>query len=387
VIADREKLSAVIENLVINAIKFTPEGGRITVGAARSQATGRSTAEIRVTDTGIGIPDDQVGRIFNRFHQVDGSSTRRFGGVGLGLAIVKSILEAHGSTITVESKPGKGTAFRFALPVVEKSEPKAVEDRSRERGEPALVLVVHDDADQARTIRGFLEAEGLVVLAAAAAASAATLALERHPDLILLDPALPDRAGLERTLKATPATSRIPLLVLSAAGDTRRKLTLGASESLTKPADGQAVVSAVSRLLAGVAEREPTVLVVADDPAGAALIRDTLRAEGFHTLIAHGAAPAIEAIAGKRPDLIVLDLMMPEMAGFQVLESLGRDPANATIPMLLLTARAESADGERRVAAAPRRSTTTPVDAGSLLAEVRRHLGIREREGARRAIL
>jgi CheY-like chemotaxis protein len=340
-----------------------------------------------VTDTGIGIPDDQVGRIFNRFHQVDGSSTRRFGGVGLGLAIVKSILEAHGSTITVESKPGKGTAFRFALPVVDKSEPKAVEDRSRERGEPALVLVVHDDADQARTIRGFLEAEGLVVLAAAAAASAATLALERHPDLILLDPALPDRAGLERTLKATPATSRIPLLVLSAAGDTRRKLTLGASESLTKPADGQAVVSAVSRLLAGVAEREPTVLVVADDPAGAALIRDTLRAEGFHTLIAHGAAPAIEAIAGKRPDLIVLDLMMPEMAGFQVLESLGRDPANATIPMLLLTARAESADGERRVAAAPRRSTTTPVDAGSLLAEVRRHLGIREREGARRAIL
>ena len=137
VIADREKLSAVIENLVINAIKFTPESGRITVGGARARNAGRPTVEIRVADTGIGIPGDQLGRIFNRFHQVDGSSTRRFGGVGLGLAIVKSILEAHGSSIAVESKPGNGTTFRFALPLVEKGEPKA-DDKSRERADGAV---------------------------------------------------------------------------------------------------------------------------------------------------------------------------------------------------------------------------------------------------------
>ena len=116
VIADREKLSAVLENLVINAIKFTPEGGPHHRVRGAGPGAARPTAEIRVADTGIGIPRDQIGKIFNRFHQVDGSTTRRFGGVGLGLAIVKSILEAHGATIKVESKPGKGTVFRFALP-------------------------------------------------------------------------------------------------------------------------------------------------------------------------------------------------------------------------------------------------------------------------------
>jgi two-component system NtrC family sensor kinase len=138
VIADREKLSAVLENLVINAIKFTPEGGRITVSAARSPG-GRPGAEITVADTGIGIPPDQLARIFNRFHQVDTSSTRRFGGVGLGLAIVKSIVEAHDSTIEVESKEGKGTVFRFRLPLVDRAE--AAPPASRAEGRPGEGLV------------------------------------------------------------------------------------------------------------------------------------------------------------------------------------------------------------------------------------------------------
>jgi signal transduction histidine kinase len=126
VIADREKLSAVLENLVINAIKFTPEGGRITISAQRSAAAPRPSVEIAVADTGIGIPRDQLARIFNRFHQVDSSSTRRFGGVGLGLAIVKSIVEAHESTIDVDSQEDKGTVFRFRLPLVERPEAATV---------------------------------------------------------------------------------------------------------------------------------------------------------------------------------------------------------------------------------------------------------------------
>jgi signal transduction histidine kinase/DNA-binding response OmpR family regulator len=363
VIADREKLSAVLENLVINAIKFTPDGGRITLGASRAQGGARSSAEIRVADTGIGIPDDQIGRIFNRFHQVDGSSTRRFGGVGLGLAIVKSILEAHGSTITVESKPGKGTTFRFALPVVEKTEAKALEEKSRDRADhPGLVLVVDDDPEVVRTVRGYLETEGLLVITAASAASGATLAAQRHPDLILLDLMLPERAVLDLALKTDSTTSRIPVMILSTAGDPPRGLTKGASENLAKPVERQAVVSAE-------------------------LIRDTLHGEGFRTQVAHDARQAIEAIAQKRPDLIVLDLMMPDMSGFEVLEALGRDPATATIPVLVLTARADPPDAERRVAMGERRATNKPFDVGALIAEVRRHLGGREREGARRAVL
>jgi DNA-binding response OmpR family regulator len=143
----------------------------------------------------------------------------------------------------------------------------------------------------------------------------------------------------------------------------------------------------VARLLDGVAEREPTVLVVDGEPDGAELIRDTLHAEGFRTLVAHHARQAIESIARKRPDLIVLDLMMPDRSGFEVLEALGRDPATATIPVLVLTARGDAPDAERRVAPGPRRSMNKPFDVGTLIAEVRRHLGGREREGARRAIL
>jgi signal transduction histidine kinase/CheY-like chemotaxis protein len=386
VIADREKLSAVLENLVINAIKFTPEGGRITVGAARGQGAARSTADIRVADTGIGIADDQVGRIFNRFHQVDGSSTRRFGGVGLGLAIVKSILEAHGSTITVESKPGKGAVFRFALPVVEKSELKVADEKARERSEAGLVLVVDDDPDMVRTVRGYLEGEGLVVVAAATAASAAALAADRRPDLIMVDLMLPDRAGLERALKTDPATACIPVLTLSASAQTLIERTPRASASLTKPVDHREVVRAVARLLEGVAEREPTVLVVDADPAAAGLTCDALGAEGFRTLVAHDRRQALESVAGKRPDLVVLDLLMPEMAGFEVLEALARDAATATIPLVVLTARGDSEEHDRRVATGPRRTMTMPLDVGALIAEVRRHLGGREREGRRAAL-
>jgi len=122
VIADRDRLSQVLENLVINAIKFTPEGGHVTIAAKRSRSSGRPEAQIWLRDTGIGIPATEVTKVFSRFHQVDGTSTRRFGGVGLGLAIVKSILDAHGSSITVESEEGRGTAFRFALPTLDRSE-------------------------------------------------------------------------------------------------------------------------------------------------------------------------------------------------------------------------------------------------------------------------
>jgi signal transduction histidine kinase len=143
VIADREKLSAVLENLIINALKFTPAGGRITVSASRAGSAGRPSARIRVSDTGVGIAPDQIAKIFNRFHQVDTSTTRRFGGVGLGLAIVKSILEAHGTSVAVESEVGRGTTFAFVLPVLDRAEAPA---RGRETAEEAA-LVADDERE------------------------------------------------------------------------------------------------------------------------------------------------------------------------------------------------------------------------------------------------
>lgn len=141
VIGDRDKISQVLENLVVNALKFTSEGGCITISAGREPRATRPMAHIVVADTGIGIPADQLGKIFNRFHQVDGSTTRRFGGVGLGLAIVKSILDAHGTSIRVESEEGRGTRFRFSLALLERAEaqPRESSEHAREEGGRASV--------------------------------------------------------------------------------------------------------------------------------------------------------------------------------------------------------------------------------------------------------
>jgi signal transduction histidine kinase len=125
VIADRDRLAQVLENLLINAIKFTPVGGAIGVSAVRVLERNKPEVELAVRDSGIGIPAAEVGRIFNRFHQVDGSSTRRYGGVGLGLAIVKGILDAHGAPIHVDSVEGQGSVFRFRLPAYERDESRA----------------------------------------------------------------------------------------------------------------------------------------------------------------------------------------------------------------------------------------------------------------------
>jgi signal transduction histidine kinase/CheY-like chemotaxis protein len=216
-IADREKLSAVIENLVINAIKFTPEGGSITVSAGRVPGAERPTAEIRVSDSGIGIPKDQIGKIFNRFHQVDGTTTRRFGGVGLGLAIVKSILDAHGAAIHVESEEGRGTVFNFRLPLLERPEGVSEPPPPRERSDEGLVLVVDDDDELARRVSADLTQDGLSVIATASASEGAALAAARRPDVIVLDLLLPDRSGVDllATLKRDPATRHIPVLTLS----------------------------------------------------------------------------------------------------------------------------------------------------------------------------
>jgi signal transduction histidine kinase/DNA-binding response OmpR family regulator len=392
VIADRDKLSQVIENLVINAIKFTPEGGRITISAARSQVGGRTLAELRVADTGIGIPEGQVGKIFNRFHQVDGSTTRRFGGVGLGLAIVKSILDAHSANIEVDSEVGRGTAFKFRLPLQERgaeaAAPAAGSDR-RKHADEGLILVVDDDAEMVRLTKAGLEREGFAVVTAASAQEGATMATRRRPDLILLDLLLPDRSGLEllQSLKADPATRKIPVLVVSIVRDTVKALSLGAAECLSKPVDAAEIVPLARRLLEG-APDDATVLVVDDEADTVDFIRDTLKAEGFRVLVAHDGRQALELLRRRRPDLVLLDIMMPELSGFEVLEALAGDPQTAGIPVVVLTARGDDADAQRSLALGARRYMSKPFQVRDLIAEVQRQVGTRgaDEKGGRAAL-
>jgi signal transduction histidine kinase/DNA-binding response OmpR family regulator len=383
VIADREKLSQVLENLVINALKFTPEGGRITVSGARAD-TGRASADIRVTDTGIGIPESQIGKIFNRFHQVDGSTTRRFGGVGLGLAIVKSILDAHGAAISVESEVGRGTTFRFTLPLLEKgADASGREDLPvATHVDEGLVLVVDDDLELLRLTKSQLEREGFSVLTATTGEDGIKQAARRHPDVILLDLLLPDKSGLDvlHVLKGEPGTRDIPVLVVSVASDGIRSLSLGASEWLRKPVDSKALVGTVRRLLDGSTGDAPTVLVVDDETDTLDFLRDTLRSEGFRVVAAHDGRQALEALAKTRPDLVLLDIMMPELSGFEVLEALAQHPDTANIPVVVLTARADDVDAQRGLALGARKYMSKPFDVQALIAEVQRQVGARTAE-------
>ncbi len=382
VIADREKLSQVLENLVINALKFTPEGGKITVSGARAGA-GRPSADIRVTDTGIGIPESQIGKIFNRFHQVDGSTTRRFGGVGLGLAIVKSILDAHGAAISVESEVGRGTTFRFTLPLLEKgAEASGREDAVATHVDEGLVLVVDDDLELLRITKAQLEREGFSVLTATTGEDGIKQAARRRPDVILLDLLLPDKSGLDvlHVLKGEPGTRDIPVLVVSVASDGIRSLSLGASEWLRKPVDSKALVGTVRRLLDGSTGDAPTVLVVDDETDTLDFLRDTLRSEGFRVVAAHDGRQALEALAKTRPDLVLLDIMMPELSGFEVLEALAQHPETASIPVVVLTARADDLDAQRGLALGARKYMSKPFDVQALIAEVQRQVGARTAE-------
>ncbi|HLA77278.1 MAG TPA: ATP-binding protein [Vicinamibacteria bacterium] len=249
-IADRERLSAVIENLVINAIKFTPDRGSITVSARRVTGSERPQAEITVEDTGIGIPPDQVGRIFQRFHQVDSSSTRRFGGVGLGLAIVKSILDAHGAAVTVESQEGLGTSFRFRLPLLLRGEAAAAPSRQ------TVAVAVDGGSEVLTSVRADLAEAGIDLLLAPSAAEGAVLLAERRPDVVLLDPFLPDE---ERAILGQEAGSaQIPLLLVSPLGAAPDTLPLPmASETVVEAGPGQAqdLIAEIRRLIGPAASR------------------------------------------------------------------------------------------------------------------------------------
>jgi len=374
IIADREKVSAVLENLIINAIKFTPEGGSIAVSAARQPSAARPSAEIRVADTGVGIPPDQIGKVFNRFHQVDGSSTRRFGGVGLGLAIVKSILEAHGATIEVVSQPGHGTAFRFVLPVLEKQEVLPREERPRGVAESGgLVLVLAEEADAMKQVRGALEADGLAVLGASTAAEAAALAAERRPEAVLVDvgPPAPEGWELLRRLCQHGVTRDLPVVAYAEADEGLRVFSFGPGECVAPSVDAPAVAAWARRFVSGTGE--PTVLLLDGEPETAARIRDTLRSAGCRVVAARDRGQARASLQATPPDLVVVHAG-GTLAGLEVLAELGRDNA-LRAPVLLLGGREESSGKMGR----PARRTGRILDPRPLVAEVRRHVA---REGA-----
>ena len=373
--ADSRRLKQILLNLLSNAIKFTPNDGEISVSVQsvdRARVEGPlpgfregtrlplpasehgEFVEISVTDTGIGIAPEQTRALFAPFMQVSNAVTRSVEGTGLGLVMVHRLAQLHGGTVAVTSEPDKGSCFTVWLPRregVRPDEPAAAPKRAARAGR-RLALVVEDNDEAAALMRAQLEAEGFEVRRAASAEEALGLANEFTPDVITLDILLPGMDGWEflDRLKETPPWEAVPVVVVSVVADQGRGFSLGAALVLQKPVGREALAKGLRRL--GLAKKGGdgvSVLVIDDDPAAIDLLAEHLRHSDCVVLRALGGREGIELARRFRPELITLDLEMPGINGFEVVEALKADPSTAHIPIVVVTANDTTAEDRQRL--------------------------------------
>lgn len=325
--ADRTKLRQILYNLLSNALKFTKDGV-VTLAVARQ---GEEIA-FEVRDTGIGMTEAQVAKVFEEFAQADDSTTRRFGGTGLGLTLVKHFVEMLGGRIDVRSRPGEGTVFTVRL----QAEGAALEECPAEAAPRDTILVIDDDVRVLDLMGRFLEKEGYRVVTAESGEEGLRIARAIRPGVITLDVMMPGMHGwtvLSR-LKADPLLADIPVVMLTMVEDRNVGFALGAAEYLTKPLDKDRLVRVLDRYL----ERRPTgpILVVEDDAATRQLIGQALGKENRRVVYAENGRVALERLEGETPGLILLDLRMPEMDGFEFLAHLRQ--RGLDVPVVVMTA-------------------------------------------------
>ncbi len=333
VVTDALKLRQILLNLLTNAAKFT-DAGEIAVEVK----PGDGGVTITVEDTGSGIAAEHLPFIFEKFRQLDGSSTRKVGGTGLGLAIVRELCRVLGGNVEVKSIVGRGSVFTVTLPT--QTSPSAVTVISspvptpRDKPTGAMVLVVDDDPLVHQLLKTELEREGMRVLLASDGVEAMTLSRQHRPSAIVLDINLPKLDGwtVLAELKADPTLATIPIIIISIEEQRARGFALGACEYLVKPIDPERLVSIVSR---SVAPGTGDVLVVDDDTATRELVSRQLRRAGFATSEVSNGDDALSLARTSRPAMMVLDLMMPGTNGFDVIRKIRAESMG--IPVLVLT--------------------------------------------------
>ncbi|MGB0970111.1 MAG: response regulator, partial [Mycobacterium sp.] len=370
--ADARKLRQIIYNLLSNAVKFTPHGGHVAVEVI---ARG-SNVEIAVTDTGIGIPQESLGQIFNAFEQLDSGISRSFEGTGLGLQMVRSLAELHGGEACVSSEVGRGSRFWVRLP--QSQADRALSDRApsdmapsdtapsdtapsdmvpseefphagvESSSAPGAILVVEPDTRQAEVIRESLVRIGLTAVITTDTVAAQERARDQSFDALVVDvETCVSEQGLSFLVArdSNVELSDLPLIVLSTSKNDPTAVDLRATCVVPKPVAGDEMVAALRSLgLDSVGEQSrSTALVVDDDPRAVSYVCRVLEAAGMTTERAFGGQQALEAIAGSNFDVVVLDLMMPEVSGFDVLFQLRADPITHDLPVLVLTAKSLTA--------------------------------------------
>ena len=337
--ADMTRLRQILFNLLSNACKFT-ERGSVRLEAFRSATGGTEWIHFRVTDTGIGMTSEQSSRLFQEFTQVDASTTRKYGGTGLGLAISRRFSEMMGGEISVESALGEGSTFTVRIPVglsaaADDAGPaeRPGEHETASSAVQNTVLVIDDDPVVHDLMARFLAKDGVRVVVASTGEEGLALARRLHPAAITLDVMMPGMDGwtVLATLKADPQLSSIPVVMVTMTDDRRTGYALGASDYLTKPIEPGRLSAALRRQL-GDAGPTASVLVVDDDPAVRRLTHQVLQREGWTVLEAENGRVGLRRVAERLPALIILDLLMPDMDGFEFLDELRQTSVAPAIP-------------------------------------------------------
>ncbi len=371
---DVTRLRQVLLNLLSNAAKFT-EQGTVTLAVERMEDGASPSMVFRVSDTGIGMTREQLGRVFEAFTQADASTASKYGGTGLGLALSRKFCQLMGGDISVASEPGKGSTFTVRLPVVvgaptSEAVASAVGPVDQAVG-AGTVLVIDDDAAARDLLKRFLEREGFHTVEAATGESGLRLAREVKPDVITLDVLMPGMDGwaVLTALKADPQLAEIPVIMLSIVDEKNLGFTLGASEYLTKPIDRERLAAVIRKYAQGTS---PAALVVEDDKGTRKLLRRALEKEGWTVVEAENGRVALDRLASGSPDLVILDLMMPEMDGFEFLEALRQQAAWREVPVVVVTAKELTEDDRRRLNGGVARIVAKgPRTRDAFLAEVR----------------
>ena len=357
---DERKVKQILFNLLSNAVKFTPDGGKVGITATRADAL----VQVAVWDTGVGIAADDQQRIFEAFQQVGQGLAGKTEGTGLGLPLAKRFVELHGGTIWVESTLGHGSTFTFTLPVVGTTShvplPTVQEDTALDQErvvEPAsagpLVLVVEDDSRGADLLRIYLSEAGYTVDVARDGAEGLEKIRRLTPGAVVLDILLPKLDGWAflTQVKADPLTREVPIIIVSIIDQKGKGFALGAADYLIKPVQKDDLLRTLRAFsLATKVQTAPVqILAIDDDPRAVELLAAVLEPEGFHVLRAYGGEAGIEVARAAQPDLIILDLLMPEVNGFEVLDRLAQSSVTRRLPVILFTLKQLTAEEQQRV--------------------------------------
>ena len=346
--ADLTKVRQALFNLLSNACKFTERGAVTLTGARERDGTGEWMV-FGVSDTGIGMTPEQMTRLFEEFSQADAATTRRYGGTGLGLALSRRLCRMMGGDIAVTSEAGRGSTFTIRLPATmtgARAEPIAT--AAHETGAPGgpAVLVIDDEPAARELMERFLTREGFRVVSAAGGEEGLRLARELRPHAITLDVMMPGMDGwaVLSALKADPELADIPVIMLTMVDDRNLGYALGASDYLTKPVDRERLIAVLRRY-----RRDLPVLVVDDDAGFRELMRRVLEREGYTVTEADNGRAGLAELREHLPGVILLDLMMPEMDGFEFLDEFRRHEAWRAIPIVVVTAKELTAEDHERL--------------------------------------